>query len=157
MRSEGHASAIMTTTTTEWTTDEWATPWPLFERLSRQYGPFTLDAAASAENAKAPMFYTQEDDGLDLDWFGRVWVNPPYSDPRPWCIKALVETLSGRANRVVMLLPAAVDTHWFHNWVQGHAMWYPLRGRPRFLGPDGQPSKGTPKAGNVVAIYEGLK
>lgn len=135
-----------------WTSDEWATPQALFDQLAAKHGPFDLDACARPDTAKCSLFYTKADDALSLPWCGAVWVNPPYSHPRVWCEKAHVEVANGNATRVVMLLPAAVDTGWFHETVMPFAEWYPLKGRPKFIGWMGTPI-GSPKAGNVVAIY----
>lgn len=49
--------------------DEWATPQSLFDTLNAEFG-FTLDACATAENAKCPVFYTKDEDGLLADWGG---------------------------------------------------------------------------------------
>ena len=38
--------------------NEWATPQHFFDKLNRLYGPFTLDAAASADNYKVSNHYT---------------------------------------------------------------------------------------------------
>lgn len=35
-------------------TDEWATPQGEYDLLNREFGPFTLDVCATAENAKCP-------------------------------------------------------------------------------------------------------
>lgn len=40
--------------------------------------------------------------GLKLDWKEFTYVNPPYSDPLPWVIKAIIEMNKG--NIVIMLL-----------------------------------------------------
>ena len=47
--------------------NDWATPQAFFDKLDGIYGPFTLDAAASADNYKVSNFYTEADDSLDLD------------------------------------------------------------------------------------------
>ena len=44
-------------------TDDWYTPEDFFKKIEEEYGPFDLDPCASAENAKAPRFYTKDDDG----------------------------------------------------------------------------------------------
>ena len=59
-------------------TGEWPTPAWLVDQLAAEFGPFDLDPAATASNAKAPAFYTGEDDGLAQPWSGRVFCNPPY-------------------------------------------------------------------------------
>lgn len=141
-----------------WDTDEWRTPDDLFEKIAWQFGPFDLDAAATKENAKAPTFYTKKDNGLEQLWFGNVWINPPYSAPGPWCKVAAhytyIENKTDHGGSVVMLLPAAVDTEWFHMWVVPFAAWAPLRGRISFLDWNGKPKSGN-RAGNVLAVYPG--
>ncbi len=89
--------------------DAWETPWPTVHALSRYvFGDdhgFDLDVAASAGNAKAPRYFTREDDGLaalrdnavydilrrkqqmpvDIAEDGlRVWCNPPWSNIVDW-------------------------------------------------------------------------
>ncbi len=138
-----------------WTSDEWSTPLDVFSRISAEYGPFDLDACARAETAKAPAFYTKEQDGLAQAWTGCVWINPPYSDPKPWVARAAEVTKADPSTRVVMLLPAATDTGWFHNFVLPYADIRFIRGRIRFLGWMGTPI-GMPKAGNILAVFPKL-
>jgi hypothetical protein len=60
--------------------DEWLTPPPLIQAL----GEFDLDPCAPIKRPwdMAKNHYTIEDDGLEKDWFGRVWLNPPVSTPK---------------------------------------------------------------------------
>lgn len=59
-------------------TNEWSTPQDLFEELNEEFG-FTIDVAATAENAKCERYYTAADDGLKQSWGGEsVFCNPPY-------------------------------------------------------------------------------
>lgn len=53
-------------------TDEWATPQELFDKLNGAFH-FTLDPCATPENAKCSKFYTREQDGLKQDWGGRLY------------------------------------------------------------------------------------
>lgn len=119
-----------------------------------EFGPFALDPASEPHTAKAPSFYTVKDDGLARLWFGRVWLNPPYSKPRPWLERAYEATSTGEADLVVALLPASVDTGWFHEAVLPYAELRFIRGRVRFLGWEGTPIP-APKAPSIVAIYRG--
>jgi hypothetical protein len=40
--------------------------------LEERFGAFDLDVAAAAHNAKAPTYYTREDDGLTRQWLGQA-------------------------------------------------------------------------------------
>ena len=51
---------------------EWPTPQWLVDQLAAEFGPFDLDPAATAENAKTLLFYTEDDDGLAQPWKGRA-------------------------------------------------------------------------------------
>jgi len=101
---------------------------------------FTIDAAASAENARLPRFWTEQDDALSRSWAGeRVWCNPPYSDIRPWVLKAHDEQANG-AELIVMLLPAnRTEQAWWQDEVEpfrdddGSFTVTFLRGRMRFI------------------------
>ena len=139
-----------------WTSDEWATPQAVIDRLVEEFGRFDLDPCARDHTAKAETYFTVDDDGLSRPWFGRVFVNPPYSKPRPWCEKANQETKRGNVDLVVMLLPAATDTRWFHESVLPDAEIRFVRGRVRFVGWEGTPIP-APKSPSLLAIYRRTK
>lgn len=111
---------------------EWETPQELFDGLNRRYN-FTLDPCATAENAKCPMFFDREVDGLSQSWAGhRVFCNPPYGrEIAAWVEKCYVESMFAI---VVGLLPARTDTKWFHNFIHGRAQVEFIRGRLKFGG-----------------------
>lgn len=109
--------------------DHWCTPPELLARV-RAVGPIALDPCGNDHDvveasvcilpAPAVDGDTRRNatamfcDGLAVDWSGLgddgvVFVNPPYSDPRPWVEKAVAE-----ADRAVLLLPGATDARWFH-------------------------------------------
>ena len=52
---------------------------------------FDLDVAAPSGGGNAPAlhYYDKESDGLSSQWWGNVWMNPPYSSPTPWVEKWL--------------------------------------------------------------------
>lgn len=108
---------------------------------------FTVDAAASPENARLPRFWTINDDALSMDWTGeRVWCNPPYSNIEPWIVQAWEHSSGGprdhrRAELIVMLLPAnRTGQGWWQRQVEpgrraGRVEVEFLPGRLRFLKP----------------------
>jgi phage N-6-adenine-methyltransferase len=137
-----------------WTSDDWSTPPEIVQELAKEFGEFTLDPCCRPETAKATQYYTKADDGLSQRWHGRVWLNPPYSNPGPWLKKA-IDSVGQEADLVVALLPAATDTRWFHDYVLGVASEVRFRkGRIKFIGWMGTPI-GSPKSGSVIAIYRG--
>jgi phage N-6-adenine-methyltransferase len=113
---------------------EWHTPAGLFWPLEDEFH-FTLDAAASIDNAVATDFFTETDDGLAQDWGSHVvWLNPPYgaaaSRLSDWVRKAHQASLGGAT--VVMLIPARTNTSWFHDYCLRHGEVRFIRGRPKF-------------------------
>ena len=114
---------------------DWATPWWLVRHCEGYFLlPFDLDVCATADNAKAPRFFTPADDGLAQPWHGRCWCNPPYGrEIGLWTRKAATEAERGAS--VVLLLPARTDTAWWHDDVVSAAsVILFLRGRLRFEG-----------------------
>lgn len=110
--------------------DEWETPHILFDELDRCFGGFTLDPCATPQNAKCSTFFSRTEDGLSKPWTGKVFMNPPYGrEIGKWVKKAWEESLRGAL--VVCLLPARVDTRWWHEYARkGHV--YFLQGRLKF-------------------------
>jgi hypothetical protein len=63
-------------------------------------------------------YHTEEDDGLSRPWRGAVYMNPPYGRGiADWMAKAAAEAAAGRAKPVIALVPARVDTEWWHTSV----------------------------------------
>lgn len=136
-----------------WNSDHWATPPELVRALEAEFGPFDLDPCCLPDTAKAPRYYTEADNGLLRPWFGRVFLNPPYSKPSIWLEKAISETTTtGGADLVVALLPVSSDTRWFHRLVIDKAEIRFIQGRVRFLGWERTPIP-APKAPSLYAIY----
>ena len=79
---------------------DWETPQALFDELNSQYH-FTIDVAATDENAKCDRYYTIEDDALAKSWAGEtVWCNPPYDRAsRKWIAKMAEEAAGGGSHR----------------------------------------------------------
>jgi hypothetical protein len=99
--------------------DEYGTPDDLFEAVSRDLGPFTMDGAATAENTKLPKFTS--DANLDT-WHGNIWLNPPFSK-MPYFSK--------------LLCRADPSTGWWEKNVHDVAdSVLFLRKRPKFIGGD---------------------
>ncbi|MCB1418680.1 MAG: hypothetical protein KDJ74_06640 [Notoacmeibacter sp.] len=116
---------------------EWATPQYIFDALDEEFD-FTLDPCATPENAKCARYYTMRDNGLMQDWKReRVFCNPPYGrQVGDWVRKCYQSSVEGAL--VVVLLPCATSTGWFHEWIHGKAELRFIKGRLKFN--DGQMS-----------------
>lgn len=120
--------------------ESWATPPFIIEALG---GPqsFDLDPCAMIEQPveTARHSYTIRDNGLLLPWYGRVWLNPPYST-------ALIGKFMGRMaahGRGVALIFARTETDTFFRfvWDSATAVLF-LKGRLSFVKPDGTIGRG---------------
>lgn len=113
-------------------TIECETPQAFFERLDAEFD-FTLDPAATPENAKCKRYYTANEDGLIQPWIGVVFCNPPYGRViGDWVRKAYEEAQKG--STVVMLIPSRTDTRWWHSWVMKAKEIRFIKGRLKFSG-----------------------
>lgn len=111
-------------------TDMWATPQDFYNSLNAKF-KFQTDVCAIAENAKCDNYYSPEQNGLEQDWKGTCWMNPPYGrEISRWMEKAYVSAKDNGAT-VVCLVPARVDTKWWHNFsAKGEVSF--LKGRLKF-------------------------
>lgn len=80
--------------------DEYYTPKEIIEAL----GHFDLDPATPVNPRwrTADVMYTKEDDGLSKEWFGRVFLNPPYSRP---LIEQFMQKMAAHGNGIALVVP----------------------------------------------------
>ena len=68
--------------------DEHYTPKWIFDALGVE---FDLDVASpldrSLSHVPSKQAFTELDNGLEQEWSGNVWMNPPYSQMTPWANK----------------------------------------------------------------------
>lgn len=128
---------------------DWRTPRWLFDKIAADYA-FTIDLAASAENALCPRFYADNDSAFNHSWANEIaWLNPPYGRELPtWCRFAHLASENDNAV-VVALIPARVGTSWWHDYVAPHEVHF-LRGRLHF---DGVPNPAP--FDSAIIVYGG--
>lgn len=143
------------------------TPPELVREIAALVGvEFTLDAAASPDNAVCPDYYALEEgrDGLELPWGEHTWVNPPYSEIGKWVGKAWVEYVI-KEKTITMLVPAnKTEQPWWQEGVEpalrrrgpGFQVFF-LPGRRKFLMPDGSPIYAKNKDGSFKLNKKGEK
>lgn len=111
--------------------DQWGTPKKLYNTLEGEFA-FTLDAAASWVSAKCEQYLDEEIDALKVNWWGRVFCNPPYSKVGEFIDKAVEEVMAGRVEVAVLLVAARVDTKWWWRACQYAGEIRFLKGRLKF-------------------------
>lgn len=108
-------------------TDVCFTPPSVFAALGLTFDLDPATLPGGVPWVPAERHYSELDDGLTQPWDGRIWLNPPYSNPRPW-----IEKLSWNGNDVA-LLPADTATSWFHDFVTKADGFCFIKGRLRFV------------------------
>lgn len=111
--------------------NEWETPKYVFNSLNDEFN-FKLDAAATKENTLCSSFFTKENNALIQDWssFKSIWCNPPYGKLiGQFLQKGYEESL--KDSIVVFLIPARVDTKWWHNYCSKGEVRF-IKGRLKF-------------------------
>jgi hypothetical protein len=134
--------------------DEWFTPAPIIECVRAFYGgQIDCDPASNAraqETIRATTFFTAADDGLSQDWFGRTWLNAPFSMLTLFIEKLIHEFTVGHVSEAVVLTNGATDPEWFHSLLATATAVCFLRGRLRFLTASGEVAPNGPTMGQAL-------
>jgi phage N-6-adenine-methyltransferase len=137
---------------------EWYTPSQYIDMVRRVLSTIDLDPASHAkaqETIRATRFYTRTENGLQRDWHGRVFLNPPYARDliALFMHKLVAEVAAGRTTEAIVLVNAYTDTLWFATiWCATTLVCF-TTGRIGFIDQDGQPVE-SPTTGNAF-IYIG--
>ena len=94
---------------------EWYTSSEIIELARSVLGQIDLDPASHPDAQKviqAKLYFTAKENGLELEWFGRVWLNPPYAQPiiGQFCEKLTREVQVGNVVKAITLTNNATET-----------------------------------------------
>jgi hypothetical protein len=127
--------------------DEWLTPPSIISKL----GSFDLDPCSPIDRPwdTAKTHYTLIDDGLNKDWFGRVWCNPPYGKEAAVWLSRMAFHGSG-----ISLIFARTETKMFfdHVWGKATGLLF-IKGRLYFHHVNGSKAKSNAGAPSVLISY----
>lgn len=119
---------------------DYGTPWAFVRAVEARFGPIAVDLAASAGNAKAPIFFSEEQNSLSIPWAvethckgANLWLNPPFADIAPWAAKCAHESVR-RHGLIFLLTPASIGCNWFAEHVRGKAIVLGISPRLTFEG-----------------------
>ena len=138
--------------------NEWYTPARYVDAARLVMGDIDLDPASSTvanRTVQAAEFFSAEQNGLEQDWHGRVWMNPPYASPLigMFAEKFQQAIESGEVDEAVSLVNNATETVWFELMASvSTAVCFP-RGRIKFNDSTGKP-KNSPLQGQAL-LYVG--
>ena len=89
---------------------EWYTPKNIFDALKISYD---MDVCSPGKEKvswiPAKKHLTIKENGLEYNWEGTVWMNPPYGSDTPKWMKKFCDWDDG-----IALVFSRTDTNWFH-------------------------------------------
>lgn len=127
------------------------TPQAFIDAISTEF-TIGCDLAADEHNYKHPFYistgslFESWENWIPDGQFG--WLNPPFAKITPWVAKCH-ESLTNHGTRTLLLVPASVDSNWFHSHVFGIAEVRFLKGRIKFDG-----HKNTFPKPLMLCVYE---
>jgi phage N-6-adenine-methyltransferase len=133
--------------------NEWYTPSEYVEAARKVLGVIELDPASSPEAnqvVKAKVYYTVNDDGLQFDWHGKVWMNPPYASGLidRFATKIVFHYENKDITEAIILVNNATETGWFNEIINASSAAIFPKSRVRFWKPDGE--LGAPLQGQAI-------
>lgn len=132
--------------------NEWYTPSKYIESARNAMGSIDLDPASNDfanETVKATTYFTEETNGLEQEWYGNVWLNPPYDSE---LIQMFADKLvSSNCEQAIVLVNNATETQWFKTLISMASAYVFTEGRIKFLKRDGEHA--TPLQGQVFLYF----
>lgn len=128
-------------------TDEWYTPPYIFEAMGCR---FDIDVAAPGRLDWIPIndrFITS--DSLDQQWYGFVWMNPPFGGRNgliPWLDKFIAH------GNGVALVPDRTSAPWWQNAAPRMDATLFVSPKIKFIGIDGKPGRSPAQGTTLMAI-----
>ena len=111
---------------------EWFTPSEIIERAREVMGSIDIDPASCAQAnkaVKATKYFTKKDDGLNQEWRGNVFINPPFAYPTvEQFAEKLIESFLSRVTRqAIWLSNASVGSAWWNGLVHKGLVCFPYK------------------------------
>lgn len=124
-------------------TDEWYTPRYIFDALGCR---FDMDVAAAPGGCHVPALYFERHKGLEIDWRGFVWMNPPFGGRNglvPWLDKFF------KHGDGIALVPDRTSAPWFQAYARMASAVLFVAPKIKFERPDGSVGR-SPGCGTAL-------
>lgn len=128
---------------------EWYTPKWVFDFLDIEFdldpsSPHDMESLVPAKTK-----YTIFDDGLSKEWFGRVWLNPPYGREIGYWMDRMIDHNNG-----IALVFSRTDAAWCQKAMKSCTSMLFYGGRIDFVpGKENQHKKSRSGAGTVIFAF----
>jgi hypothetical protein len=137
--------------------NEWYSPPAFIESARKVMGGIDTDPATSEIaniRVNAWLYYTESTDGRNKPWIGKVWMNPPYAQPLifDFCNGVTERFANGEIECAIVLTNNGTDTKWFHAMMEQASAVCLVKGRIKFIAPDGTYGK-TPLQGQTITYF----
>jgi hypothetical protein len=132
-------------------TDEWYTPRWIFEALGMLFKTDPCNNGPGGTPSRDWCMFNFPAGGLEQNWTGSVWLNPPFGGRNG--IKPWLEKFAEHDNGIA-IVPNRTATDWFQDFTNHASALLFIRGKVKFLRPDGSEGK-SPGYGNVLVAYGG--
>lgn len=138
--------------------NEWYTPKQYIDLAKAVLGGIDVDPASceyANRTVQAEKYYSVDNDGLEKDWKGRVWMNPPYAADlvTRFTEKYVKEYQSGNITSGIVLVNNATETKWFINMVgEAKAVAF-TKGRIRYDTQEKGDGSGAPLQGQAFLYF----
>jgi len=140
--------------------DNWETPNLIIDIVKKIYDNQIILDPASSEQAnkriKSKCIYTIENDGLKNVWFGKVFLNPPYSSKILDFIKKFVKE-KNNIEEIIILVNATFSTKWSRLLLDNCYSLCLLSERVKFINPNTQQISKSPSFIGQCIYYYGFQ
>ena len=134
-------------------TTDWHTPFEYIEAARIVLGGIDLDPASSElanQTVKATEYFTTDDNGLNHEWHGRIWLNPPFASG---LIERFVDKLlASTFEAAIILVDNATETRWFRKLADNSSAIVFTTGRINFF-KGGTHEAGSPTRGQTFFYF----
>lgn len=133
---------------------EWTTPQIIINKTIELFGKIDLDPCSNPDfpNVPAKNHFTKQEDGLSKEWYGKIYMNPPYgSEIKNWIIHLCEQFEKENIQEAIALTPSRTDTKWFQRMKTYHRCF--IWGRLKF----GDKGSSAPFPSMVIYLGKNLK